>query len=681
MKYITILLMITYCQIILKAQYLEHTLSVPQFIAEVFEQYTEETGIESSFEEFFEELMLLSQYPVDLNHAERADFQKLFFLSDLQVENILYYRYKAGELLTIYELMLVEGLDMTDIRRMLPFVTISKGHVNKDKINLKKAFAYGKNEILTRFDVTPEQKRAYEKDKHGNSIYLGNKLYHHFKYRYHYKDRLLINITAEKDAGEQFWGKMQKGYDFLSASVQLKNIGRIKNLVAGDYQASFGQGLIMRQTFNTGKSSRATHVCELGSGFKRYGSTNEYNFLRGVAATTGYQNFTLHVLYSGRYVDGNVPEDVFTGFYKTGYHRTVNEFEKRNAVKQFVTGGNLSYNGSWFHVGFSTLMMKLSKPLVPKMYPYNMFCFKGDKQWVSGINYRFRLHKFNFFGETAISDMKFPAFITGLTFSPVSRVSLALLYRYYAPEYNAFFASPFSESSTIGNERGVYFGAEIFPAKKWKIAFYADSYHFPWLRYGVDFPSNGKDFLLQLNYTPLRSLGLQMRVKYEQNAANRTHPSRVLPDISYNRKASFRIQSTYETGNIKFRQQVDGNLFIKNLDAPTYGLAALQEISVGFRGLPLRAEFSYLFFDAMNYENRVYVFEKDILYAFSVPSFSGAGSRYYVNLRYDISSGLTCWLKFGQLLYADGRETVGSGYELIRGNRKSEIKCLIRLKF
>ena len=124
-----------------------------------------------------------------------------------------------------------------------------------------------------------------------------------------------------------------------------------------------------------------------------------------------------------------------------------------------------------------------------------------------------------------------------------------------------------------------------------------------------------------------------MRTKYEQNSANRSGSSQVTPEISFNQKASFRFQSVYETGNFKFKQQVDANFVRKGLDASTFGLAALQEVSVGFSNMPLRVDFSYLFFDALNYDNRVYIYEKDVLYAFSIPSFSGAGSRYYVNLK------------------------------------------------
>jgi len=63
------------------------------------------------------------------------------------------------------------------------------------------------------------------------------------------------------------------------------------------------------------------------------------------------------------------------------------------------------------------------------------------------------------------------------------------------------------------------------------------------------------------------------------------------------------------------------------------------------------------------------------------PSFSGVGCKYYVNLRYDFTPKLSCWLKIAQTHYADDREKIGSSHEAIMGDRKTEIKCLVRLKF
>lgn len=656
---------------------------IDQYIADIFEQYAEESEKEPDFDTFYEELSALSQQPLDLNQAEREDFGKMIFLSDLQIENILYYRYKVGMLLTIYELMLVEGLDMTDIRRMLPFVCLSENIDKKwGRINFKEALKYGKNEILTRFDFIPEQKAGYIKNEQDSSAYLGNPLYHHLKYRFHHRDKLCVNVTAEQDAGEQFWGKHHKGYDFLSGSFQLKDHGCLRNLIVGDYQVSFGQGLVIRQTFNLGKSAMATKICNTNQGFTRYGSTNEYNFMRGLACSWRFGKTQLHLFYSNKLEDGNVQDDRLTGFYTSGYHRTALECMKRDVVHQQVLGGNFTFQGASFQVGMSGLALNLNKKLDPRPYPYNLYYFRGDRQFAAGIHYRFRWHQFNVFGEAAgVSEFKYPAVLTGVTCTPVSRVNFALLHRYFPPEYNAFYSSTFAASSGAGNEQGFYLGVEVLPVKHWKLAFYADAYNFPWLRYGIDFPSKGNDYFLQLNYMPQQHLSILMRLKHKQTQVNPSGSKAVIPILVNQQKSSLRVQLVYEAGNVKFKNQADANLSKKGLSTSTYGIAMLQEISVKFKKTPLHFDVSLLFFDAKNHENRLYMYERDILYAFSTPSFSGVGCKYYVNLRYDLTPKFSCWLKIAQTHYADDREKIGNSHEAILGDRKTEIKCLIRLKF
>ena len=217
--------------------------------------------------------------------------------------------------------------------------------------------------------------------------------------------------------------------------------------------------------------------------------------------------------------------------------------------------------------------------------------------------------------------------------------------------------------------------------KNWKIAFYADSYRFPWLRYGVDFPSQGIDYLLQFFYTPSRNLTITCRTKYKKKLENRSGFFQITPEVAQFSKASIRLQSVYKTGIFEFKQQIDFNFADKSMEACTYGILASQEMKVNFKSIPLGLDFCYLFYDAADYENRVYKYEKDILYAFSVPAHFGLGNRYYINTRYEITPGLSCWLKFSQQMYADDREFIGSGLETISGNKKTEIKLLIRLKF
>ncbi|MFN2439788.1 MAG: hypothetical protein ABR503_11365, partial [Chitinophagaceae bacterium] len=74
---------------------------------------------------------------------------------------------------------------------------------------------------------------------------------------------------------------------------------------------------------------------------------------------------------------------------------------------------------------------------------------------------------------------------------------------------------------------------------------------------------------------------------------------------------------------------------------------------------------------------RIYAYESDVLYSYSIPAFQDKGFRYYLNMNYDVSKKLTFWLRFAQTIYRD-EEKIGSGLNEIQGNKRSEIKIQLR---
>lgn len=653
--------------------------SAERYIMDVFQQYAEESEEEIDFEPFYDELLRLLENPLDLNHAVREDLDKMFFLSGMQIENILYYLYKSGGMQTIFELQLIEGLDMTDIRRMLPFVSLGDV-VRKEKWpEWKQIVKYGKNEVMTFWAVVPEKKRGYLDVGESGRVYAGGPLSHYMKYRFGYKDRVFLNFTSEKDAGERFFGKAGRGYDFYSASMQVKRAGIFHNVILGDYTAGFGQGLVVGRSLRTGKSSSAVNVFPRETGFRKYGSVNENNFFRGGAISVSLGKAGLNLFYSGKRIDGNIKDGRLTGLYTSGYHRTESEIAKKQVIGENIFGGNLNISGLYYQVGMTCLYYHIDRPVQPDFHPYNLFYFRGTDQFCCGLNYRLRAGRFLFRGETAIIDAGAPATINGLTFSPASKITLSLLHRYYAPEYNALLASGFSENSRLSNESGCYSGIEMTPFRKWKFTFYADIFRFPWLKYGVSAPSDGIDLMFQGDFHPDKKLNMVWRLKYKRNEkdVSGTYP---VPLVCNQHKGSFRYHWNYAAGWIGFGNTVDANVVGQN-GKLTYGIADWVDISFTCPGIPLKVDLRYMYFDAVEYANRIYAYEKDVLYAFSIPAFHGMGGRYYVNLKYDISKRFSLWFRFSRFVYTDERESTGTGTEMISGNKKTELKALFRWNF
>jgi hypothetical protein len=654
--------------------------STEQIIADIFEQYIAETDENIDYETFYEKLLNLSKQPININNCSKEELEQIPFLSGIQIENILFYIYKFGLLNSVYELQLIDGIDMTDIYRLLPFISIGYKTNKQTAFYWKDLLEHGDHRIYFRTDKDIESKAGYTSEN-ANSKYLGSSIYTNIKYRYHFSDRVQIGFTTEKDAGEPVFTKKIKTNDFNSGYVLLENIGKLKRFVVGDYKANFGLGLIMQSGFGTGKSSYVLNVLPYNQGLNKSGSTDEFNFFRGVGVTLKFKDMEFSGFYSNKMVDADTTGGTFSSFYKTGLHRSENELNKKHTVNMQMAGTNITFSKGNLKLGFTTVYTSLSCSMIPETTHYNLFRFSGKEQVSAGINYRFRVEKLNFFGESAITNKSAIATLNGMMFSPVSTVSLVMLYRYYPKEYDAFYSGAFSESTRTSNESGLYTGLEIYPFKKWKFSVYADTYSFPWTRFNSATPTVGADYLLQAEFRPKKDLSMLWRFRYENGMKNQSDSDFVMPFITPFEKSGMRFQLNFNTGNFDLKTQVEGNLYRENSGSVKYGVSALQDICYNFEHLPLNVDFRYQMFDISDYENRIYTYENDILYAFSIPAMYGGGSRYYINLKWIIIKNLSLWLKFSQTIYADGCDFTGSGNDQTPGNKRTEIKFMLSYSF
>jgi hypothetical protein len=59
----------------------------------------------------------------------------------------------------------------------------------------------------------------------------------------------------------------------------------------------------------------------------------------------------------------------------------------------------------------------------------------------------------------------------------------------------------------------------------------------------------------------------------------------------------------------------------------------------------------------------------------------GLGNRYYLNFQYELNKRLSFWFKIAQTIYADDRELISSGNETIAGNKKTDVRFLLKYMF
>ena len=630
-----------------------------------------------NWENELEELSNRLQEPVNLNSATREQLEQFPFLSDIQIEHLLAYIYIHGQMETIYELQLVEELDRQTIQYLLPFVCIKA--INNEpafrwKTMLKDAGRYGKNEVLTRLDIPFYKRKGYE------HTYLGPSVYISVKYTFRYRDQLYAGGVAEKDAGEPFAALHNRyGYDYYSFYLLLQNCGRLKSLAVGNYRLSFGQGLVMSTDYLMGKTIYASSFNNRSTGIKRHSSTDEYNYFRGVATTVALtKRLSVSAFYSHRNMDGVVTDGEITSVYKTGLHRSRKEADKKNLLTSQLTGGNVSYQQNHIRLGITGVYYVFNRPYEPELTGYSKYNIHGNHFYNLGIDYAYRWRRFSFQGETAIGKQGW-ASLNRLQYSPVQDIQFMLIHRFYSYDYWAMYAHSFGEGSTVQNEQGYYVGLETTPFSHWRFFVSFDLFSFPWKKYRINKPSRGTDGLIQATFTPRTNLSMYLKYRYKQKERDLTGSKGTLTLPIFHHQLRYRLN--YSLNDVfSSRTTLDYNHFHSQDRAATKGYQVTQMISSQLPWTRLFADVQGSYFCTDDYDSRVYVSEKGLLYTFYTPSFQGRGFRCAVRLRYELNKHWLFITKFGETIYLN-RNEIGSGNDLIYGNKKADIQMQLRIKF
>ncbi|MDR1762567.1 MAG: helix-hairpin-helix domain-containing protein [Dysgonamonadaceae bacterium] len=651
------------------------------------EELAESEDVEpADLEQLYDELSYLSEHPFNLNAITRADLDRLPFLSDIQVENILYYIYKFAPLVDIYELKNVDGLDRRTLELLLSFVYVGDTPKKGGRFSLKNALTDGKNEVLLRSDYTFQEKAGYadvsdeERAAHQNSYYIGEPYYLSLRYRYQYRN-IQFGAAGEKDAGEAFWNKNHKGFDYYSANFNIKDLGVLESLHIGDYSVSYGQGLAVNSNFSMGKTSFINNINQQNSGIRRHVSTNENNFFRGMAANLKFGNFQTSFFYSNRKQDANADSaEIFT--IKTdGYNRIPSDIAKRRTATISTVGAHAQWRNENFRFGLTAVYYRFGgKMMNPDAKPYNLFYLRAKEHSNYSVDYAWREKKLSFQGETAIDANGKLATLNNLLINPLSNIDLVLSYRNYARDYNAFYGKAFSESSAVQNENGLYSGLKFRPASRWEIAAYIDFFRFPWLKYGINSPSSGNDALVQIAFRPKSRIEMDLRYRYKQKFHNVISESgqetAVLPYDQH--RLRYRLNWRLNA-RVEMRTQADANIYSAEGQNQT-GYSVSQQFTYKSGSENFQIDGSLGYFHTSDYNSRITLYEKNILYAFSFPSYYGEGLRAYFVAKWKISKPLTLYLKLANTRYFD-RETIGSGTEKIEGKNKTDVYCLIKYGF
>ena len=638
---------------------------------ECFEQFYAESEIkESDKEEIFVLLSELAEHPLDLNTATREDLERIPFLNAQQIEDIQAYVYQYHGMRTLGELSMIESLDFQRRQLLSYFVYLSPVNDNKPFPSLKEILNKGRHTLLFTCKAPFYQRKG---DING---YLGYPYSHSFRYNFHYSDYFQLGLIGAQDAGEPFFSNNNKfGYDHYSFYIQLRKLGKIRNLVLGRYKLSFGQGLVINNTLSFGKYAALSTLGRQTNGIRVYSSRSSINYLQGAAATIELaHNLDLTTFLSYRTIDATLTSngDIKT-ILNTGYHRTAKEMERKDNASQFTTGGNLNWRCGRLTLGLTALFTHFDKALSPntELY-YRRYAPSGNDFWNVGINYSYMRKRWSLAGETATCNGGTLATINNISVQVKSNLSLLAMQRYYRHDYTGLFARSFAEGGKIQNENGLLLGTNWEIKHGLSLIAYTDYSYFSHPRFGSHTASHTWDNVLNLYYThKVWSLcaGYKLKLR-EKDDFNKTA---LINEITQRGRLTLNYKAKTWVSKTQFDISACHNF------SNSIGYMASENVTwVPNSWLQLTALLGYFHTD--DFSSRIYIYERRPLYSFSFPSFYGIGLHYALFARAELSPNLALILQSSTTSYFD-RDKISSGLQQINGSTKSDLELQMRWKF
>ena len=201
---------------------------------------------------------------------------------------------------------------------------------------------------------------------------------------------------------------------------------------------------------------------------------------------------------------------------------------------------------------------------------------------------------------------------------------------------------------------------------------------FPWLKYGVDAPSAGKDFFVQATYSPSKYLEVYARYKNETKTGNITGSGSATTVFETVPKKDVRLQTSVIVNNwLTVRNRVELLWYGK----VGRGFLGYAEAFYTPAAKKWSADMRLQYFETSGYNERIYAYEAGLPHQFSIPFYYDKGIRYYINYsRTAIKLGaanrkdhaeMELGFRWARTIYP-GKQAVGSGLDETTGNSRSE---------
>jgi hypothetical protein len=610
----------------------------------------ERSESEGNIEQLLEELQDLRKKKRYISDAKPEELLILPFLTRVDVERIIGWRRKEGITFSVEELGKLIGTEKA--AKIASFFLLDRPAGAREITPVSRIEGSFSSRV---YWETPPRTGIENGKYEGGNYRLYNRLQAgspHFTF----------SAVQENDIGEPDTG------DFISLSLSLEDAGILKRAVLGNYELSFGQGLLAGQgRYFTKGADAIDGVLMASKPLRPYASSSEYGFMQGAAAMVSFYPVDITAFYSHNRVDASISDGLVTSITTTGYHRTENEQQKKDNLTEEAFGANLLYryrsSGLSGAIGGTLMGYRYSQPLA--------WLDEGDeKRWSGSFEANLLFRNVNMFGEAAFSRRPDAvSWICGMQAELLRGVTALAAIRRYDREYFSPFAGAFAERGDDGsNEEGYYIGIDAKMQKNLQVGAYYDMFRFPELSSSFALPSSGHDARLYATWRQTPFLTWHGMYQHKQKEDTKTQTGEDNRDyVMAVPVTTNRLQLGLDakvSPHVVLKTKVEGKIvdseYVDRSESEK-GWLACQQLNVSSGNLGLKMRFTL--FDTDSYDAAIYVYEDDLPLVYNQNVYYGRGRAMFVLVSYELLKQFRLAAKYETAWYS-GRSTYGSGNDL-----------------
>lgn len=538
-------------------------------------------------EDEVERLEELRSRPVNLNTASRSRLLGTGLFSYYQVASIIDYRTRNGDILSCAELAALDGFSPESAKLFLPFVSF-RSFALPGKSSVRPV--YVSNSVILKSSC------KLQKDVSGGQA--GGYSYG-IKYKFCMNDMFEAAFTCRTTYDSDKFPP-----ESVSFYMAFHGLGDSWKIVAGDFNARFGQGLIMWSGFSISGVPVQSAFSKRPTGISPYWSYSGEGSHRGIAADFSAGDFIVSAFVS------------FPG------SRSLTLAGKESDIS-VLPGMNVVWSGADGQVALSCYAASRSlyhKDSDGRWRPVHEGGAFFDNCMVSA-DARYSLRGTELFAEAALDALHgIAAALAGCKFSPWKGLYLATGLRYYPAGFMAEYAGAMRSGTGCSNEYGISVSGMFSSGKYVKLAGKTG--------FASSAVRHQGSFSVDLSRSPEPKYGVHEASS--QCKAVFSYVCQLSPVFSMGWKLSERLRSygdrTRTDIRCDFRFEKGGLISSVRLDAlRCKGLGMLSYLEAGYKAGRIWAYLRGGLFRVDNWSDRIYAYERDAPGNFTVPAYYGRG--------------------------------------------------------